>query len=316
MLELTRPTVVAVEDLFTTPRFPKAALKMAHLRGVFCLAVAQAGIPMLALTATTVKQRLTGNGHASKEQVQRMVLQLCEIDATNVPSDLSDAIALAIAGPAPDEHDVASSRGAADDRGAAGHLSWPHAATASSWTSAASATRSCCRRSSSRRSAPLDDGRALDLRIAYIATRDNPIPVLYGFARDEERQFWDLLRSVSRVGPKSAARAMVLPINRIAEAIRDQNTHLVDSLPGHQRGRRREDRGDAAARRSGRSPSWKRSPSPDAPPSDDELRRLAVDLLVEMGIRRPDASRAVVKLLEADPPPRTVEDVVMEYFKR
>jgi crossover junction endodeoxyribonuclease RuvC len=98
VLELTRPTVVAVEDLFTTPRFPKAALKMAHLRGVFCLAVAQAGIPLLALTATTVKQRLTGNGHASKEQVQRMVLQLCEIDAKNVPNDLSDAIALAIAG--------------------------------------------------------------------------------------------------------------------------------------------------------------------------------------------------------------------------
>ena len=98
VLELTRPTVVAVEDLFTTPRFPKSALKMAHLRGVFCLAVAQAGIPLLALTATTVKQRLTGNGHASKEQVQRMVLQLCEIDATKVPSDLSDAIGLAIAG--------------------------------------------------------------------------------------------------------------------------------------------------------------------------------------------------------------------------
>ncbi len=98
VLELTRPTLVSVEDLFTTPRFPKAALKMAHLRGVFCLAIAQAGIPMLALTATTVKQRLTGNGHASKEQVQRMVLQLCKIDASNVPSDLSDAIALAIAG--------------------------------------------------------------------------------------------------------------------------------------------------------------------------------------------------------------------------
>ena len=56
--------------------------------------------------------------------------------------------------------------------------------------------------------------------------------------------------------------------------------------------------------------------SPDVPPTDDELRRLAVDLLVEMGIRRPDASRAVVKLLELEPPPRTVEDVVMEYFKR
>jgi crossover junction endodeoxyribonuclease RuvC len=98
VLELTRPGLVTIEDLFTTPRFPKSALKMAHLRGVYCLAVAQAGIPLLELTATTVKQRLTGNGHASKEQVQRMVLQLCEVTTSSVPSDLSDAIALAIAG--------------------------------------------------------------------------------------------------------------------------------------------------------------------------------------------------------------------------
>jgi crossover junction endodeoxyribonuclease RuvC len=98
ILELTHPTLVTIEDLFTTPKFPKSALKMAHLRGVFCLAVAQAGIPLMSLTATTVKQRLTGNGHASKEQVQRMVLQLCDVRAENVPSDLSDAIALAIAG--------------------------------------------------------------------------------------------------------------------------------------------------------------------------------------------------------------------------
>jgi len=161
----------------------------------------------------------------------------------------------------------------------------------------------------------LDEGQALELRIAYVATRDNPIPVLYGFARDEERQFWDLLRSVSRVGPKSAARAMVLPINRIAEAIRDQNTHLVDSLPGISA---------AGAEKIVATLRRKVDPfaaleevaSPGLPPSDDELKRLAIDLLVEMGIRRPDAGRAVVKLLEADPPPRTVEDVVMEYFKR
>ena len=161
----------------------------------------------------------------------------------------------------------------------------------------------------------LSEGRALDLRIAYVATRDNPIPVLYGFARDEERQFWDLLRSVARVGPKSAARAMVLPINRIAEAIRDQNTHLVDSLPGISAAGA-EKIVATLRKKVGPFADLEEVASPDAPPSDDELRRLAVDLLVEMGIRRPEASRAVVRLLEADPPPRTVEDVVMEYFKR
>lgn len=98
VLALTRPTIVTVEDLFTTPKFPKSALKMAHLRGVYCLAVAQAGIPMLPLTATTVKQRLTGNGHASKEQVQRMVFELCDVAGSGIPNDLSDAVGLAIAG--------------------------------------------------------------------------------------------------------------------------------------------------------------------------------------------------------------------------
>jgi Holliday junction DNA helicase RuvA len=161
----------------------------------------------------------------------------------------------------------------------------------------------------------LAEGRALDLRISYIATRDNPIPVLYGFARDEERQFWDLLRSVSRVGPKSAARAMVLPINKIAEAIRDQNTHLVDSLPGISAAGA-EKIVATLRKKVGPFAALEEVAHPDLPPSGDELERLAVDLLVEMGIRRPDARRAVVKILEADEPPATVEDIVMEYFKR
>ena len=98
VLRATAPDLVVIEDIFTTPRFPKAALKMAHLRGVLCLAAAQAGLRVMPLTATTVKQRLTGNGHASKDQVQRMVFELCDVTAVSAPSDLSDAIGLAIAG--------------------------------------------------------------------------------------------------------------------------------------------------------------------------------------------------------------------------
>ncbi len=98
VLRATGPDLVIIEDIFTTPRFPKAALKMAHLRGVLCLAAAQAGLRVMPLTATTVKQRLTGNGHASKEQVQRMVFELCDVTGVKAPSDLSDAVGLAIAG--------------------------------------------------------------------------------------------------------------------------------------------------------------------------------------------------------------------------
>jgi Holliday junction DNA helicase RuvA len=161
----------------------------------------------------------------------------------------------------------------------------------------------------------LDEGMPLDLKIAYIATRDNPIPVLFGFNREEEKQFWALLTSVSRVGPKSAARAMVLPINKIAEAIRDQNTHLVDSLPGISAAGAEK---IVATLRQKVAPfvALEEPTLPQAPTSGDELKRLAVDLLVEMGIRRPEATRSVAKLLERAPELATVEDLVMEYFKQ
>ncbi|MFN8522375.1 MAG: crossover junction endodeoxyribonuclease RuvC [Chloroflexota bacterium] len=98
ILDREQPVLVVVEDVFATPKFPAAALKMAHLRGVLCLAAAQREIEVLAMTATTVKQRLTGNGHASKDQVQHMVFRLCDVGARKLPMDLSDAIGLAIAG--------------------------------------------------------------------------------------------------------------------------------------------------------------------------------------------------------------------------
>jgi crossover junction endodeoxyribonuclease RuvC len=93
-----QPDFVALEEVFTAPRHPRSALLMAHMRGVICLVLEEAGLPIMPLTATTVKQRLTTGGHASKEQVQQMVLRLTQL--TVVPGmklDETDAIALALA---------------------------------------------------------------------------------------------------------------------------------------------------------------------------------------------------------------------------
>jgi crossover junction endodeoxyribonuclease RuvC len=94
-----RPDLVALEEVFTAPRHPRSALLMAHMRGAICLVLEEAGVRILALTATTVKQRLTSSGHASKEQVQRMVLRLTGLDpSSKLRLDETDAIALALAG--------------------------------------------------------------------------------------------------------------------------------------------------------------------------------------------------------------------------
>src|SRR6266480_1355954 len=93
-----RPDFVALEEIFTAPRHPRSALLMAHMRGAICLTLAQAGLPIVPLTATTVKQRLTSGGHASKEQVQRMVLRLTGFEPERrMKLDETDALALALA---------------------------------------------------------------------------------------------------------------------------------------------------------------------------------------------------------------------------
>jgi crossover junction endodeoxyribonuclease RuvC len=99
VLEIYQPSMVALEEVFTAPRHPRSALLMAHMRGVICLVIHEAGVPITPLTATTVKQRLTGGGHASKEQIQRMVLRLTGLPADErMKLDETDAIALALAG--------------------------------------------------------------------------------------------------------------------------------------------------------------------------------------------------------------------------
>jgi crossover junction endodeoxyribonuclease RuvC len=92
------PEFVALEEVFTAPRHPRSALLMAHMRGAICLVLEEAGLPIVPLTATTVKQRLTSSGHASKDQIQRMVLRLTDFEPeSRMRLDETDAMALALA---------------------------------------------------------------------------------------------------------------------------------------------------------------------------------------------------------------------------
>lgn len=103
-----RPDFVVLEEIFTAPRHPKSALLMAHMRGAICLVLEEAGLPIIPMTATAVKQRLTGGGHASKEQVQHMVQRLTGLESTSgMRLDETDAIGLALAGLYQETHPLA-----------------------------------------------------------------------------------------------------------------------------------------------------------------------------------------------------------------
>jgi crossover junction endodeoxyribonuclease RuvC len=95
LLELHRPEVVAVEEVFYSVN-AKSALKLGHVRGVALLAAAMHGLPVAEYAPLTIKSAVVGYGLAQKEQVQFMVARLLNLDCAPQPADAADALAIAI----------------------------------------------------------------------------------------------------------------------------------------------------------------------------------------------------------------------------
>jgi crossover junction endodeoxyribonuclease RuvC len=91
-----RPSVMALEQLYSHYERPRTAILMGHARGVICLAAAQAGIPVLHYSSTEVKKALTGNGRASKTQMQQAVQRELRLTTRPEPHDVGDALAIAL----------------------------------------------------------------------------------------------------------------------------------------------------------------------------------------------------------------------------
>ncbi|MFA6760851.1 MAG: crossover junction endodeoxyribonuclease RuvC [Sulfuricurvum sp.] len=86
---------VALEDIFYAHN-PKTTIKLAQFRGAIMLMLLQQFGNFSEYTALQVKQALTGNGKASKEQVAFMAKRLLGIKKEIKPLDITDAIAVAI----------------------------------------------------------------------------------------------------------------------------------------------------------------------------------------------------------------------------
>ena len=91
-----KPDCVGVEKLYAHYKHPRTSILMAHARGAALLAAEQANVTVRDLPATEVKKALTGNGHATKRQVQLAIQSLCGLDALPDPPDVADALAVAL----------------------------------------------------------------------------------------------------------------------------------------------------------------------------------------------------------------------------
>ena len=89
---------------------------------------------------------------------------------------------------------------------------------------------------SSRRALQSLVGQLVSLYTIYYMdgdpSRGRVTPRLVGFLSEVEREFFEMFCSVDGVGAKKALRAMVRPVQDIAEMIEEQDAKGLSSLPG------------------------------------------------------------------------------------
>ncbi len=162
-----------------------------------------------------------------------------------------------------------------------------------------------------------DAAAELELVIYYHATRDQPRPVLIGFAKDVEREFFERLITVKDVGPLVAARALVAPIADIAEAIVRKDERFLRRLPGIGPQKCR----NIVAQLEGKVAKYAllpREEAPTPPPREegDEVRVLVRDILVrQMGLRPGEADQAIREALARRPDIDAPEALFEEIYR-
>ena len=95
IIKMHKPSIFSIEDVFYGKN-AKSALRLGQARGAAMVAAASEGLLIHEYSARKIKQAVTGNGNAHKEQVQFMVKASLRMDKLPEPIDASDALATAL----------------------------------------------------------------------------------------------------------------------------------------------------------------------------------------------------------------------------
>ncbi len=96
ILDACSPDIVAVEQLYSHYAHPRTAILMGHARGVIFQRAGVRDIKVVDYSATKIKKSLTGNGRATKQQMQRAIGSALNLEKPPKPADVADAIAIAL----------------------------------------------------------------------------------------------------------------------------------------------------------------------------------------------------------------------------
>ncbi len=168
-----------------------------------------------------------------------------------------------------------------------------------------------------------DDAAALppdvSVFVHYSATANQPVPVLVGFLRRPERDFFRKFITVEGIGPAKAVKAMNVSVSTIARAIEQEDRPALIRLPGI--GARAADkiiatlRGKVTAEAALQDGHIAHAVDP-AKLDGHRAVADAVETIVALGYPRPEAKRWVDEAREEDGGLETVEALTLAVLRR
>ena len=90
------PELLAIEDVYVLNKFPKAAIPLGEVMGIMLLAAKMNNIEVVKIRSTEIKSCRTGNGRATKEQVEHALKRIFGFHQAIKPDHASDAAAIAL----------------------------------------------------------------------------------------------------------------------------------------------------------------------------------------------------------------------------
>ena len=163
-----------------------------------------------------------------------------------------------------------------------------------------------------------DPDPPIALHVLYHATANVPVPLLVGFLRRPERDFFRKFTTVEGLGPTKAVKAMTVSVSTIARAIEQEDQAVLTRLPGI--GPRVAGKIIATLRGKVVAEAALQDGGLDSPVDLDSLRRDrvsldAVEAIAALGYARTEARRWVDEALADDPDIATVEELTLAVLR-
>jgi Holliday junction DNA helicase RuvA len=164
-----------------------------------------------------------------------------------------------------------------------------------------------------------DPGRldeTVELHISYHVSANQPRPLLVGFLREVEQEFFERFITVDGVGPTKAMKALAHPVERVADAVERKDIAFLQKLPGI--GSRTAEKIVAALHGKMGKYALLRTETPAEPagePAADFQDEVIEVLTRQLGYRAVEARRMVAEALRRNAAITSAEALLQEVYR-